>query len=243
MGCAPIWAKRENIGKRSATMKRIKPDTDTTAAPIMLPKYEVSKDVVLVDRSGPSPSLTDAGCEVVRAMAAELFTQEEIAATLGLSGRQFKTLLGKSNLDPMSPARAAWETGHAQNKGELLRIAMHAARRGAMVQTLFLLKAEHGLRDQGPSVIVDAGAKIQFTLHGSYSPEAYLKEVGCVGAIDSRDPQRRQIVFGSESPEHKFGVYQDGTPVPDYGGMRMLPASSNPSLTSKEQSHAEQSEN
>src|SRR5687767_4620275 len=113
--------------------KATKPDTDTTAAPITLPKFEAPKDVPLVDRSGPSPALTDAGCEVVRAMAAELFTQEEIAGSLGLSAKQFKTLLGKADADPMSPARAAWENGHAANKGELLRIALHAARRGAMV--------------------------------------------------------------------------------------------------------------
>src|ERR1700756_5163269 len=111
-------------------------------------------DAPYVQRDGTSPTLTPAGLAVVELMARELFTQEEIAAKLGVSAKVFRGILGKATDDSMTPARAAYESGVAANEGELQRLAMKKARAGAMVETLFLLKSVHGLRDQGPAVQV-----------------------------------------------------------------------------------------
>ena len=50
-----------------------------------------------VTRDGATPVLTDAGINIVEMMARELYTQEEIASTLGLSTKAFRNLLGKAD--------------------------------------------------------------------------------------------------------------------------------------------------
>jgi DNA-binding CsgD family transcriptional regulator len=183
-----------------------------------------------LQRDGQTPALTNAGLAVVEAMAKEGCTQGKIASALGVSAKTFKTLLGKTDEDPPSPARAAWEAGRAALESELVQLALSAARKGGMVQQLFLLKSQFGHRDQGPATIVDAGARINFVMPGSMSEAEYYAKLNIKGPIDARDPKRRSIVADSKSAEHPFGVYEDGEPVPDYAGlygMRLLTPPSN----------------
>jgi hypothetical protein len=169
-----------------------------------------------VQRDSASPTLTPAGVAVIESMARELFTQEEIAAKLGLSAKVFRSVLGKATDDPMTPARAAWESGIAANKGELQRLALSKARGGAMVETLFLLKSVHGFRDQGPAVQVDAGPRINFySLPRPMSEKDYFESLGIDGPIDTR-PMHMRV-----PPMQAMGLLPSPTesnPAPTEGG-------------------------
>lgn len=218
----------------SATNKT-KKTTDAQA----LPDVELSNGPFVERHDGAAPTLTANGLAAIEMLAAEGFVQNAIASRIGLSAKQFKTILGAADVDPMTEARAAWESGRSKLESELVRLALASARRGGMIQQLFLLKSQFGHRDQGPATVIE-GPRINFTLPASFSESAYLRELNMAGPVDTRDPQRRQIVLGSEAPDAPFGRYADGTAVPDYGQIGRLPAPSNP--TTEGGNHVEKSE-
>ncbi len=185
--------------RRTKTMKNT-PGNETAAPLQPLPSLQLP-DGPYVTRAGATPVLTDSGRTVIETMAAEGCTQNKIASTLGVSARTFKTLLGKTDDDPPSPARTAWESGRSTLESDLVRLALAGARKGDMIRQMFLLKSQFGHRDQGPTTVVDASARIQFVLPGSMSESDYYKSLGISGPIDTRPEHLRGL-----SPYEALGL-------------------------------------
>lgn len=179
-------------------MKRIKPtDTDAPAQP--LPEIAIPL-APYVTRDGQTPVLTEAGVEAIALLAAEGVTQNAIASRIGVSAKTFKTLLGKADADPASPARTAYESGRSHLESELIRLVIAAARKGDMVRQLFALKSLYQYRDQGPSVLIDNGPRISLTLPGSLSEEEYYARLGITGPIDTRSVETRSAYQAALEP-------------------------------------------
>jgi hypothetical protein len=164
--------------------------------------------LVIFDDKGVATGCTQAGLELVRAASAEGFSQISIASKLGIGLKTFERLLGKADSEPMSEVRAAWELGFGDLKSELVRLCLAGARRGGLVQSLFLLKSLFQFRDQGPAIAIDNGPRIQFTLPAPMSEEDYLKKLGIEAPIDVRPIELR-----GKSPVEIMGIPQLPAPT------------------------------
>jgi hypothetical protein len=203
-----------------------------------LPDVELPPGPHLERHEGATPTLTANGLAAIELLAAEGFVQNAIASRIGLSAKQFKTLLGAADANAMTEARAAWEGGRARLESEFVRLVVANARKGNMISQLFGLKAFFAYKE-GASTVVE-GPKINFySLPAPASDVDYMKQLGMAGPVDARDPQRRQIVLGSEGPDAPFGRYIDGELVPDFGGIGRgaLPVPTTPPTNEGESQH------
>lgn len=170
-------------GKRKQEAKPFGPP-----APLAVPE----EPLVTYDASGLATGCTPAGLQVVHHASAEGFAQVSIATSLGLSLKVFERLLGRADAEPMSDVRAAWELGQGDLRSELVRLCLAGARRGGMVQSLFLLKSLFQFRDQGPAVAVDNSSRVQFVLPGPLSESEYYAKLGIKEPIDTRPMDQRK---------------------------------------------------
>jgi hypothetical protein len=166
---------------------------------------------------------TEAGLQLIRVASAEGCAQVHIASLLGISLKTFERLLGKASDDPMRPERAAYEEGQGALKSEMIRLCIAGARRGGLVQPLFLLKSIFGLRDQGPAVAIDTGNKINFTLPGpAATVEDFMRSIGQEKIIDSRDTRLIRETMGAQGKSEaeiadylrSIGRHDDAGPPP-----------------------------
>jgi hypothetical protein len=187
-----------------------------------------------VERIGGEVRLTESGVSLIEYLARAHSLPGHIASALGIPRKRLNLIFDRAKGD--NPEHLAFERGHFAFQQEVIdRLWAHSERN--FIPAIFVAKSIFGMRENAEPTVLNQQQNIVF-LPASMTEADYLKSVGLVGAIDTRDPQRRQIISGSESPEAPFGRYADGRPVPDYcglKGMRMLPPPSNTSQIPREE--------
>jgi hypothetical protein len=157
-------------------------------APTKLPPLP-RPEGALIERTGPhaAVSITELGCDAVKAWATCGATQGACAAELGIALRVFSKLMGAPAVEPTTPLRLAWEAGYSVNESNLIRSLNILALNGNLTAQIVLLKMVHDRRDAGPMVTIENGPRINIippSLPGSYT-EADYEKMG-VPIIESR---------------------------------------------------------
>lgn len=185
------------------TMKKAKVQLNNLGP---LPSLDEAEGALIIREQGSGKvSVTPKGLDYIEYLAAEFCTIGFIASKLGVSKGMFEKLLGKTTDDPPTEVRAAWEAGRAALETETQRYHLLAMRKGNTITPMFISKTEWSKREAGPAIEINSGAKIQFTLPGSYQTEdEYMKSQGQAEVIDSRPPERRGLK----------GWEQHGLPAP-----------------------------
>jgi hypothetical protein len=127
--------------------------------------------VPVVLRDASKVTITAAGLTYIRSRASEAATQGLIAAELGIPHKTLKALV-QSNED----VKLAWEHGKAEFENELVQTLLAAARKGAIVPALFLLKTRHGYVE-GAQPADTNKTNIVINLPDAMQPDQYLKVI------------------------------------------------------------------
>ncbi len=120
----------------------------------------------------PRKKLPSGGHETIRNMAANGAKETEIAAELGLNWRTFRRIKNEDEA-----AADALAEGRAREHDELVGLLLGKARQGDAPSAMFLLKARHGYREQGPADGAGEGARVQINLPTSTSPDQWERMV------------------------------------------------------------------
>ncbi len=113
-------------------------------------------------------TITEAGRDLITAMAAEGQAQRTMARALGISR---STLTEIKDRDPR--VTEAWEDGHAKLADTLTHILLTNARKGDTQAATFLARARLGWTTDGPKE--EKAPSVVIHLPDAHSPEAYMK--------------------------------------------------------------------
>ena len=108
----------------------------TPAVPVALPPGPY------VEAGAEPLRLTEAGLTVVEAVAREGGKQRAVAAALGVTFKQFRSLIDRDEA-----TRLRWEKGVAELESEVAGLLLKAARAGSVVPAIFFSKAVLGWRE------------------------------------------------------------------------------------------------
>jgi hypothetical protein len=93
--------------------------------------------------------LTEAGLTVVELVAREGGKQRGVAAALGVTFKQFRSLIDRDE-----PVRLRWERGVAGLEAEVAGLLLAAARAGGVVPAIYFSKAVLGWTENSPPAAV-----------------------------------------------------------------------------------------
>lgn len=110
--------------------------------------------------------ITDYGCKLIEFYACNGLSQTTIAERLGLTGSMFSRCIRHQ-----PEVAAALARGKADMEYELKDCLMGMARRGNVIAAIFLLKAQHGWRDNDPPP--EAKPAVQVLINAPLTTEQY----------------------------------------------------------------------
>src|SRR5262245_34720994 len=118
----------------------------------------------------PKKSIGPEGLDVIRRLAGRGVQEGVLARELGLS---FKTWARIRAEDP--EAKAAFEEGRAAERDALVgSLFRQAVEKNNTIAAIFLLKARHGFRDQGPADGAEGSrVTVQIAIPAPLSPDQY----------------------------------------------------------------------